>query len=442
MGHTMPIIWAVLVVFAALTVLLLCLGLFQDRSRGRPRCPKCWYNMTGAPRLVCPECGHDARSPKRLHRTRRRRWAIVLAAFMAACCYYSWLVKIRVAELKEPVAVALRPTSYLLVMLPKVSLTQREILQQRVRRFGSWPWESELLLLSLDAALPASGPAWGDVVTLALTAKTSVRAFDRLFELHRHPNPFVAGEAIWRCSCLADRLSDDRLATLLDVALSRTTRGLYGYEVDFTQLLAEMIRRNRPDFREQVARWVANPPMDTTFNIKENLELLAALRRMEGKPDPLHILVSGSQVVECTTATLPTIEVSIRNVDVGKEAVGFQVGGDYRSGRQARWRFEVRDEEGNLTPVKPQSGGGGGGKFLRKMLEFRQSYETKLEMGKYVEPLTPGRYRVRVLYHDLYPIADIDFPNLILFSSDPFELIVRPGGTESQPADLANGENK
>lgn len=35
-GYTLPIIWAVLVVFAAVTVLLLYLGLFQDRSQGRP----------------------------------------------------------------------------------------------------------------------------------------------------------------------------------------------------------------------------------------------------------------------------------------------------------------------------------------------------------------------------------------------------------------------
>jgi len=94
MGSTVPIIWAVLVLFAGLTVLLLYLGLFQDRSRGRPRCPKCWYNMTGAPSLICPECGHDACDPKRLHRTRRRRWAIVLSVPTPFCCYESWLVRV------------------------------------------------------------------------------------------------------------------------------------------------------------------------------------------------------------------------------------------------------------------------------------------------------------------------------------------------------------
>jgi hypothetical protein len=56
--------------------LLLAWALFRDRSRGRRRCPKCWYDMAGVPGLVCPECGQDARSQKRLGKTRRRwKWA-------------------------------------------------------------------------------------------------------------------------------------------------------------------------------------------------------------------------------------------------------------------------------------------------------------------------------------------------------------------------------
>lgn len=47
-----------------------------DRSHGRRRCPKCWYAMTGAPTLRCPECGHDAGAVRRLYRTRRSRWGI------------------------------------------------------------------------------------------------------------------------------------------------------------------------------------------------------------------------------------------------------------------------------------------------------------------------------------------------------------------------------
>lgn len=46
-------------------------GLFHDRSRGRLRCPHCWYNMTSLATARCPECGQASR-PHELHATRRR----------------------------------------------------------------------------------------------------------------------------------------------------------------------------------------------------------------------------------------------------------------------------------------------------------------------------------------------------------------------------------
>ena len=59
---------------------LLYFGLWGDRSKGRLRCPKCWYDMTGsfeAGKLVCPECGMDASVEKRLKKNHRRWWAIL-----------------------------------------------------------------------------------------------------------------------------------------------------------------------------------------------------------------------------------------------------------------------------------------------------------------------------------------------------------------------------
>lgn len=60
-----------------------------DPSRGRPRCPLCWYSLTGAIPSAsdiksppkCPECGHVASQSTHLFRTRRpkRRIALGLA---------------------------------------------------------------------------------------------------------------------------------------------------------------------------------------------------------------------------------------------------------------------------------------------------------------------------------------------------------------------------
>ena len=46
--------------------------LLADRAKGRKRCPKCWYDMSFADTLRCPECGHDAKRTADLLKTRRR----------------------------------------------------------------------------------------------------------------------------------------------------------------------------------------------------------------------------------------------------------------------------------------------------------------------------------------------------------------------------------
>jgi hypothetical protein len=58
-------------------------GLWGDRSKGRVRCPKCWYDMRGSlPKLECPECGHDAQQEHRLYRNRRRSGRIVIGVVL------------------------------------------------------------------------------------------------------------------------------------------------------------------------------------------------------------------------------------------------------------------------------------------------------------------------------------------------------------------------
>jgi hypothetical protein len=73
------------VVLAAGGVVLLGWSLWWDRPRGRKRCPKCWYDMSGAAGLVCPECGKDARRERRLLKTRRRwGWATLAVVLLLA----------------------------------------------------------------------------------------------------------------------------------------------------------------------------------------------------------------------------------------------------------------------------------------------------------------------------------------------------------------------
>lgn len=86
---------------AAAGVVLFLWALFWDRARGRKRCPKCWYDLSGAVikwvggtsrdregaalqgavLCVCPECGRKIVRERELART-RRRWGWACAAVL------------------------------------------------------------------------------------------------------------------------------------------------------------------------------------------------------------------------------------------------------------------------------------------------------------------------------------------------------------------------
>ena len=73
----------------AIGLLLVCWGLWGDRSKGRQRCPRCWYDMRGTlPRLECPECGHDAGQERQLYRHHRRWRHIALGVVLVLASAY------------------------------------------------------------------------------------------------------------------------------------------------------------------------------------------------------------------------------------------------------------------------------------------------------------------------------------------------------------------
>ncbi len=84
-------------------VLLLAWALVGDRSRGRSRCPKCWYDLSwfepsaakpGEGGVTCPECGKKIAKQRSLRRTRRRwRWAMLACVVLVgAVASRSWHV--------------------------------------------------------------------------------------------------------------------------------------------------------------------------------------------------------------------------------------------------------------------------------------------------------------------------------------------------------------
>lgn len=84
-------------------MVLLTVGVIGDRSKGRLRCPSCWYDMAGsgddlAESARCPECGREVFDEADLERTRRRAWPFVLAALMLGLSMYCFTQGGRIAR--------------------------------------------------------------------------------------------------------------------------------------------------------------------------------------------------------------------------------------------------------------------------------------------------------------------------------------------------------
>jgi hypothetical protein len=192
------------------------------------------------------------------------------------------------------------------------------------------------------------------------------------------------------------------------------------------QVLTEIIRRGDIECEEFLKQKFADTRKQKESD-EQNLELLTALRRVQKKPDPVMIEVRVSKNLEGTTRNLPTMQVSLKNVDDEKIPVTIAFGGDYRTGRLARWRFQVHDSKGELLPEREWEAGimGGGGMFQVGGLLYGSVWKAELPMGDFVKITKPGEYSVRILYHDHQTIADLDDINgLILCGSKPFKLKV------------------
>ncbi len=112
-------------------------ALFADRSRGRLRCPKCWYDMAGLvgepARLpaTCPECGRVCASAQELFRT-RRHWQRAACSSLAALLIVGggWAALVPARGYLWPVS-----TPLLMWMMP-VSGPNGLVAQEVLRRLG------------------------------------------------------------------------------------------------------------------------------------------------------------------------------------------------------------------------------------------------------------------------------------------------------------------
>jgi tetratricopeptide (TPR) repeat protein len=285
---------------------------------------------------------------------------------------------------------------------------------------------------------------YGAKQKLALAEETQQKAITLLRDLHgeRHPRlarPLAIMSMI-RASLgkladaesLVEEASRSHFSALTDVELCASFDRLQIHDRK-TEYLLEMARRKGPTITKYLARkhdelLEARREVDpgTAWRHHPNLELLTALRRAQNRPDPLPVILGGPEQEESIFPNLPVIEAALVNRDFQKKPVGYQDGGDYRSGRQERWRFDVRDARGNPVPVKPREDPEVGGLLQNLTLKHGASWDTVLDMRRFID-LTPGEYTVRVEYHDRKEISShLHTAGLMLCRSEPFKLTVQP----------------
>lgn len=146
---------------ALVCIALLCAALVGDRSRGRRRCPRCWYAMEQAAANVgestrpCPECGRIIRAEQELLRTRRRwKLAIVALPLLAA----AW-VTYRAPVIQKEGWISQVPTWVLLEALPiggRQDWAERE-LQTRLNSSLRSTGASSSVLSEADIAMIVRG---------------------------------------------------------------------------------------------------------------------------------------------------------------------------------------------------------------------------------------------------------------------------------------------
>ncbi|HVS11596.1 MAG TPA: hypothetical protein VMS76_17130 [Planctomycetota bacterium] len=178
------------------------------------------------------------------------------------------------------------------------------------------------------------------------------------------------------------------------------------------------------------------PEEEAPWEAPEDLEILAVLRRAQGRPDPLALRLLDGRAFECAFPQSIVVRVRIENAD--EEAFRATRGGSYRSGRFARVRVEATGPKGEILPQAPSPGFMGGGLSTRMPLAPGEGWEEHVALDHYVRFPRCGRYRVRILYHDQVDIADEpDILGRIVFASEPFEVLVRPLSVAASKQELA-----
>ncbi len=139
-------------VLAALALVVVVVALFRDRSRGRRRCPKCWYDMSAVNGMTCPECGRTQKRERRFFGTRRKwRRAMIGTALLAMAMGTTAAPVVNSGEWPRYVpAAVLRPV---LGCFPRDAAKVRATFETALTTTKFTPWERALLASTIAESI-------------------------------------------------------------------------------------------------------------------------------------------------------------------------------------------------------------------------------------------------------------------------------------------------
>lgn len=176
-------LWSAGALIACAALALAAWALFADRARGRRRCPKCWYDMSGArsSEARCPECGRIVKHEKDWFRTRRRWRGVWMALSLLVLAVASGLVGKARRDGWESIA----PTTVLILAAPWIDHPwPLEVLESRARVLVSdgaeiqsgtlrWQWRWLMNTCINIAASPGDAPVRAKALDVLAWLKTS-----------------------------------------------------------------------------------------------------------------------------------------------------------------------------------------------------------------------------------------------------------------------------
>jgi hypothetical protein len=318
------IFWIGVSVASLLALWLAWRGFIGKSTQGRPRCLKCWYDMTGAPSLTCPECGVTAKNPKQ-QRRRKRRLKSAVAGLLLATLLVTYCVQVvsRMSRFGESLDTGAIPTTALIARCafgtdPKLD---QQLLHRTFNPNGriltGSTWENWLLAHALFRRINKETLPSDRLFLLLHMSKANATARGLLLRvIAEHPNEkfrlsaawylsevnpalandpdfrralFVAGEqdvsgAFVRAILeplakysILKKLSDEDLVQELKVILPKADNNLL--DVYLREVVARKLDVCLPAIRDQ----------STGDNATRTILIRTAIARLEKEPDPISL---------------------------------------------------------------------------------------------------------------------------------------------------------